>query len=107
MAMGEQEPPVAVRAVASSVGWLALICRRYSPPFSTMMRAVSFWQCSGSGSPVGRPPLFPSAASAVMVLPSSGSPARRPPQFPSASSAGRAVRSCWAAFNSQRSVFSF
>src|SRR5688572_3228371 len=43
-------------ACASSPGWLPLIWSRYSPPFSTMGRAVAFWQCS---------------ASAVTILPSS------------------------------------
>src|SRR5437867_13408378 len=28
--------------------WLALICQRYSPPFSTVVRAALRWQCSGS-----------------------------------------------------------
>ena len=33
---------VRVCAYWSSVGWLALICRKYSPPLSTIVRAVSF-----------------------------------------------------------------
>src|SRR5690348_10835323 len=28
--------------------WLALICHRYSPPFSTVVRDALRWQCSGS-----------------------------------------------------------
>ena len=39
----------------SRLGWLPLIWRRKSPPFSTMTRAVLRWQCKGS---------------AVMILPS-------------------------------------
>src|SRR5271163_1587039 len=66
-----------VQAYCRSVGWLPLICRKYSPPFSAMMRAVSFWQCKGS---------------AVIVLPSKE---------------GIAASSCWATFISQRWVFSF
>ena len=57
--------------------WLALTCRRYSPPFSTMARALGRRQCK---------------ASAVMVL---------------SSSAGKASSIAVATFCSQRGVPSF
>lgn len=44
-------------AWSSKEGWLPLICRQYSPPCSTMARAVARWQCRASAVTV-----FPSRA---------------------------------------------